>query len=198
MNETYDVGEVLAAITHPLTGWVQEKETRINRTGRHRDLRAEIHEMGTNYGRCYTLYFDWRMMSTDFYSLLFDLSAHERMLLYFHERGDEVGLNWGFWPRIPVTAEVRRGDVVTVTVTRNYFMALRSVSSCEESEDYSYPDCVMRWARDRYRELFKIRNGTGADLKMRKRVSLFTYLSFLIYRLSLRVTFCSTTMYMYG
>ncbi len=112
---------------------------------------------------------------------------HDELLLYFHERRGEMGLNWSFWPRSPAVLSIRRRDEVSVTVQTNYFKVgvadklcekdlvgkvfffhvflfevLRSsVSPCEEDESYHLPDCVARWAKRAYRDIFERHNKTG-------------------------------------
>ena len=70
-------------------------------------------------------------------------------------------MHWSFWPDEPSTVVIRRGEEMAVTVRKNYFKALSNVQQCEEEEDYRYPQCVVKWARESFGRMFKDANKTG-------------------------------------
>ncbi len=79
----------------------------------------------------------------------------------------KVGLHDSFWPVLPVTATVERGEQYTLLVSKvtKKTRASDSVVPCVSEEvegEYSYTKCVSEWARKAYRGLFKS-NGTGAQ-----------------------------------
>ncbi len=165
VNNTYDISDVVLYIKAPATHWSDGSKTTVNSTGFYEDIQATVYEVSTNYGRCYTIYFYRQMRPEEYYTLAFDLSQHEELLVYIHEKGNEIGLHWSFWPRTPAIVPLRRRDEVSATVQKNYFTSLKSVDHCEEDETYSLPDCVTKWAKNEYKHIFEKSNRTGIKSK---------------------------------
>lgn len=105
------------------------------------------------------------MKSSNFYSFNLNMQSHDELILFFHERHNEIGLHWSFWPIKPNSLTIKTGDGITVTVKANQFKSLSSHISCTSEESYSYPECVTKWARKSYKEMFKSQNKTGKTAK---------------------------------
>ncbi len=152
--------DIISFIKHP-GPWHEVNKTELNGPGNYSEIRTIVSEVSTNYGRCYSFYLDWPMSGNDFYSFGFNMSKHDELILFIHQRQNEVGLNWGYWPVSPFSIVVKKKDEIMLTVQRNFFKTLKSLVHCEEDEDYSYPSCVMAWAKAEYGRMFKRYNKTG-------------------------------------
>ncbi len=73
---------------------------------------------------------------------------------------DEIGLNWGYYPILPTQIIIGRKRHYTISVQTNFFRSYDS-KGCIKRDDYSYPECVVDWARKRYVEMFEENNRTG-------------------------------------
>ncbi len=157
-NETYEIQDIVTGVRPDYAR--MRNLTPITGAGPYDHIRMNISEMSTNYGKCYTFHFGRPLGEGDFYAIHFDLTRHDSILVYLHEEGNEVGLNWSFWPISPSSLAVRRGQQHTVLCRRGT-MAKRvhDVVPCEDKEGHSYPGCITQWARKRYKSLFT--NGTG-------------------------------------
>ncbi len=161
LNDTYQIDDI---IEHIMAPGPFETSPRIvlNQTGWYADTNVTLLEVSTVYGRCYAIHFSAYTLTShnDFFTLKFNMSRHEELFLYFHEDYDEIGLNWGYYPILPIQIIIGRRRHYTVSVRTNLFKPYNN-KGCLKTDDYSYPECVVKWARKRYVEMFKENNRTG-------------------------------------
>ncbi len=143
--------------------WDRIPETTLNRTGYYPELNSTVHEISTVYGRCYSLHFHYDITDeTEYFSIKFDMSQHQELLLYFHEDYNEVGLHWGFWPVKPTQLVLGKNVWYTVTSRRDKFKPIvDDGEKCEEEEEYSYQKCVVDWSRRTFKRMFENANISG-------------------------------------
>ncbi len=118
--------------------------------------------MSTVYGRCFAIHFDWVIdASGQYFSVKFNMSSHPELFIYVHERHDEVGLHWGFWPINPIQHVIHGNADYTFKLRKNLFRPLDN-DGCVAEEEYSYPECVVRWARNKFVNMFQEEGGDNA------------------------------------
>ncbi len=163
LNETYNIDDVIQNIRKP-GPWRDTNATTINRTGYYDDLNLDIKTVESPYGRCYSLYFHNSLSSEDqFYGITINTTQVPEMTFYIHEKFNEVGLLWSYWPIDPETITVKEKDQFIVEIQKNTYTPRdsNSIISCKSEDNYSYPDCVTRWIRRKYLETFVQNNKTG-------------------------------------
>ncbi len=161
-NKTYGLTDFIHFIKRPSVHYHEDPETHVNVSGYYEDLKGSVIEVSTNYGRCYAFHFDWMMKSKDYYTFQLNMENHEELVFFLHERYNEIGLHWSFWPIVPVSMTIRKREGLTLDIKTNTFKSLSSLTSCTDEENYSYTECVTQWARQRYQDMFKEHNKTGA------------------------------------
>ncbi len=162
-NETYEAGDVLYGIRKPGL-WYQTDETIISTAGYYDSLNVSIKTVHTAYGRCFSVYFDDFMVSNvDYYTLNFSLAEISEMTLYVHEKHNEVGLLWSFWPIDPIAFNIKKKQQMQLIIQKNTFIPRisQTESACNNEESYSYPKCVTDWLRKKYLNLFAEHSKTG-------------------------------------
>ncbi len=127
----------------------------------------DIKTLPSPYGRCYSIYFDKALKTLqEFYGIRFNTTKVQEITLYVHEKDDEIGLLWSYWPIDPETFTVRENDQFIVTIQENTYTPRPQSSTipCNIDDDYSYPKCVKDWIRRTYLNLFSKHNKTGEQI----------------------------------
>ncbi len=163
-NATYDIEDVLIGIRKP-GFWHDVNETIVKGTGHYHQLNASINEVSTNYGRCYSIYLNSPLKNEDeYYTFRFDMSYHDELQIFVHEKYAEVGLLWSFWPVEPHSFTLKdKGHVISVVQEDRYKPIKYEYVSCidDKEKSYSYPKCVRDWARQAFKDMFENNNRTG-------------------------------------
>ncbi len=121
------------------------------------ELNMIIAEVSTVYGRCYMTKMMWRMRHNDYLLLALNLSIPERLQVFVHEEFNEIGLNNGFWPINPPSFTLTHQDVATVVLKKRLHIYQQKQNDdlvCTKQKNYSYPKCVVDWARETYKNLW--------------------------------------------
>ncbi len=120
------------------------------------NLKLTITEVSIDYGRCYTLNIRWQMKHKDYFTLFFNLSIPQKMVIFIHEEFNEMGLNYGFWPTKPVSFTIKRGEVINAVFKRRFhiYKYMNENLECSKEKTYSYPKCALNWARESYKNLW--------------------------------------------
>ncbi len=149
---TYDLNETLIDVIAPFYG----EKVLVNGSDlvptKHDKLGITIREVAIFHGRCYTIDFDWKLKPREYFTLYFNLTVldDKQMVLFFHERHNEIGLNYGYWPVKPLSVRLRPGDEASLYIKKEFCITHSGEEKCEKEEGYSYPKCVLDWARNSY------------------------------------------------
>ncbi len=156
-NQTYNVEEVLSWIDSPVSPSGGYETAYLDGTGHISSIGTDVLEVSTDFGRCYTVDVRWDMKYKDYFGFNFALApSDEGLVIYVHEKYDEVGLHYGFWPIKPAAFRIFPRDVFTVVIKKSYHIYKHNDKefNCKEEQDYSYPKCVYEWARSRFASLW--------------------------------------------
>ncbi len=165
LNETYELYEVLEYLKAP-GAWHSSPVAVLNQTGWYENVNVTMHEVSTEYGRCYAIHFSDYIVTAEsqFFTLKLNMSRHKELFLYIHEDYDEIGQNWGFYPILPTQVVIARQGHYTISAQNNVFQPFNN-KGCRSNDDYSFPMCVVKWARKRFIEMFTESNRTGEYTK---------------------------------
>ncbi len=161
-HETYNIQDVVHSIKKP-GPWFLTDETLIDRTGYYDELNVIIKTVHSAHGRCYSIYFNDTLKSEhEFYSLRVKLVLVPEITFYVHERYNEVGAIFSYWPLDPITFTVKAAEQHTVTFQNDYYTPriAQDMPPCIKDDIYSYPRCVTEWAKKKYIDAFVEQNVT--------------------------------------
>ncbi len=154
-NMTFDFHEILPSIAYPgYPDTIVFPDSPVPGTfNLSQGARVTIKEVSTFEGRCYTIDFDTKLRHEEYFTLNFNLSqSYGRLVVFAHEKHNEVGLHDGYWPVKPLAIPLREHDEASIIFHRSYIAKLDE-KMCVTSESYSYPRCVLDWSRQQYSRL---------------------------------------------
>ncbi len=162
-NETYDVADVIKSV-RASGPWRKTNGTIIDKPGYYRDVNLTIKPVPSAYGRCYSMYFHTTLKSShEYYGVTVNTDIFPEITFYLHEKHNEIGLLWSYWPISPVTFSVKAKDQLIVTVQKDTHTPTSTYSTfaCTNDYNHSYPKCVTERIRKAYIDMFTKHNKTG-------------------------------------
>ncbi len=109
-------------------------------------------------GRCYVLQFDFLLHPPSFIGIYFNLTEVGRLAINAHNRYNEIGHNYGYWPIKPTTFVLDKQDVqVYLEYTKVIEVHKRNegTKECLEQDGYDHSKCVTDWARTKFKAMWK-------------------------------------------
>ncbi len=151
---TFDFTEVIPNIAYPdYANHIITADTNFPGTIKHININVTIKEVSTSHGRCYTIDFDCELRQKEYITLYINVPASSgKMVIFAHERHNEIGIDFGNWPIKPMTLVLQPGDLSSLIFHKSH-IAKRQESQCARSNGYSYPRCIQNWAKWSYRYL---------------------------------------------